>query len=399
MSFLSHRLDLIKPSATLAVNQKARLLKQQGRSIIDLSVGEPDFDTPDFIKEAAIKAIEGGETKYTPVMGTENLRKAIQSHAKNQQNIAYKLSEIIVTSGAKQALFNAFLATLDDLDEVIIPAPYWVSYPEMVALFKAKPVIVECFEDQMFKITPEQLEKAITPQTKWFLLNTPSNPTGMCYSVEELKALAGALRKHPHVFILCDDIYENLVYEGFEIMSLGTLAPDLKERMLIVSGVSKSYAMTGWRLGYAMGPEFLINAMNTLQSQSTSNASSISQAAALAALTGENKFLKNWIVTYTERRDFVLEHLNSKYFQAFKPQGAFYIFLSCKPCIGLHTPSGNILKTDIDVANYLLEEAGVALVPGSAFGAPFFLRLSFALKDNHLKEAIMLMNTAASKLT
>ena len=388
MAFLAKRMKKIKPSATLALVSKANELKAQGKDVISLSVGEPDFDTPDPIKNVAIQGIQDGKTKYTPVPGTAELRKAIQDKFKRDNDLDYGLDQIIAGTGGKQILFEAFLATLDAGDEVVIPAPYWVSYPDMVALASGTSVTVECSEAEDFKITPDKLRASITDKTKWVILNSPSNPTGMAYTEDELKALADVLREYPHVHIMSDDMYEHLVYDDFKFKTLAQVAPDLKDRTLTVNGVSKAYAMTGWRIGFAAGPVELIKAMTKLQGQMTSNPSSISQEAAREALAGDQTFLKEWCKTFAERRDFVLSKLNAiDGIKCIKPQGAFYIFASCEDYIGSVTPDGTVIETDEDFAKAFLESKNVTLVHGSAFGLSPYFRISYALDKKTLEEA------------
>lgn len=388
MGLISKRVQKVKPSATLALVAKASELKAQGKDVISLSVGEPDFDTPDHIKNAAKKAMDQGKTKYTPVPGTPDLRKAIVEKFKTENALDYDLDQVMVSTGGKQVLFNAFMASLDQGDEVIIPAPYWVSYPEMVAMADGKSVIVDCPEEHDFKLTPAKLEKAINAKTKWLILNSPSNPTGMAYSKAELEALADVLRKHPHVHILSDDIYEHLTYDGFKFHTLAQVAPDLKDRTLTMNGVSKAYSMTGWRIGYCAGPKDLIKAMTKIQGQSTSNASSISQAAALEALTGDQAFLRDWTKSFQERRDLVMKKLNAiDGITCIQPQGAFYVFASCEGLIGSTTPDGKKIETDEDLAAYILETQYVTLVHGGAFGMSPYFRISYALSKEHLEKA------------
>lgn len=385
---LANRLSKIKPSATLGMTQKAAELKAAGRDIFSLGAGEPDFDTPDFIKEAGIKAIQDGKTKYTAVGGTVELKKAIQAKFKRENDVDYALDEITVSSGGKQVLYNTFMATLSVGDEVIIPAPYWVSYPDMVLLADGNPVIVDCLENNHFKLTADQLETAITPKTKWLVLNSPSNPTGMVYTKDELNALLDVIRNHSHVNILTDDIYEHLVYDGAKFYTPAQLAPDLKDRILTMNGASKSYAMTGWRIGYAGGPKDLIKAMNKIQGQSTSNPCSISQAAVEAGLNGPQDFLAARNAAYIKRRDMVLEMLKEATgITTIKPNGAFYIFANCAGAIGKKTPDGKMIETDEDFVTYLLETQGVAAVHGAAFGLSPYFRISYATSEEVLREA------------
>jgi len=388
MAFLADRLSRIKPSPTLSINSKAKEMKAAGRDVISLSVGEPDFDTPDFIKEFAVKAIAAGETKYTDVPGTMALRKAVCAKFKRDNGLDYTPEQVIVGTGGKQVLFNAFLATLNAGDEVIIPAPYWVSYPDIVFLAEGVPVVVPTDADKGFRLSPEVLEKAITPKTKWLILNSPSNPTGAAYTKAELRALADVLLKHPHVWVLADDIYEHLVYDGFEFATIAQVEPKLYDRTLTMNGCSKAFSMTGWRIGFAGGPKALIKAMTDLQGHSTSNASSISQAAALGALTGSQEFLKEWRQSFTERRDLVVGLLNAAPgLKCAKPEGAFYVYPSCAGLIGKTTPQGKLLQTDGDVAEYFLETEGVAVVHGAAFGMSPFFRISYATSPAVLKDA------------
>lgn len=399
MTLISTRMATIKPSPTLAVAAKAAELKAQGRDIIDFGVGEPDFDTPEFIKEGARQALKEGRTKYTPVPGTLALRKAIASKFEKENELTYTPEQIMVSTGAKQVLFNAFLATLNPGDEVIIPAPYWVSYPDMVAIAGGTPVIVPCPLQDQLKLTPSALEQAITSKTKWLILNSPSNPTGMVYTKEELEGLAEVLRKHPQVYIMNDDIYEHLVFDGFKFTTLAQVATDLKEKILIINGLSKSYAMTGWRLGYGAGSQPLIKAMTILQSQSTSNASSISQEAARIALEGSQDFLKEWVKVFEDRRDQALKILEEiPGLECLRPLGAFYLYPFCPNLIGKVTPEGASLKNDTDLANYLLEAAGVAVVPGEAFGSSPSFRISYALSTPLLLEGCNRISKAIQKL-
>lgn len=399
MEFLSHRMARIKPSPTLAISARAAEMKALGDDVIGLAAGEPDFDTPQHIKDAAIAALSQGKTKYTAVEGTLALRKAIARKFKQENNLDYQPNQIIVGTGAKHVIFNALLSTLNPEDEVIIPAPFWVSYPDMVELAEGVPVIVHCTAEDHLKLTPESLEANITPQTKWLILNSPNNPTGMVYSKAELQALAEVLRKFPHVHILSDDIYEHLVYDGVEFNTLASVAPDLKDRTLTVNGVSKTYSMTGWRIGYGAGPQPLIEAMTILQSQSTSNANSMAQEAALAALEGPQDFLVEWKKVYADRRDKAFEILNgTPGLTCIKPQGAFYIYPSCANLMGKQTPSGGTITSDTDLAAYLLEAVGVAVVPGAAFGLSPYFRISYALDTNVLLEACGRISQAIQQL-
>jgi aspartate aminotransferase len=384
MSIISNSLKRIKPSPTLAVSQKARKLKAAGKDVIGLGAGEPDFDTPENIKQAAIDAINRGDTKYTAVDGTPELKKAIVNKFKRENNLEYSPNEITVGTGGKQVIYNALVATLNKGDEVIIPAPYWVSYPDMVLLAGGNPKIVKCNENDGFKLTPKNLKKAITKKTKWLILNSPSNPTGVSYSREEIEALSEVLIKNKNVHILSDDIYEHITYDNFNFFTIAQVSK-LKNRTLTMNGVSKSYAMTGWRIGYAAGPKEIIKAISKIQSQSTSNPSSISQAAAVEALNGNQDFIQKRSDAFNERRDFVVNSLNNiKGLSCLKPNGAFYVFPSCKKLLGKKTK----LKTDSDFVEKLLEEANVAVVQGSAFGLDGYFRISYATSKEKLQIAM-----------
>ena len=384
MSIVSNSLKRIKPSPTIAVSQKARELKAAGKDVIGLGAGEPDFDTPENIKNAAMDAIKKGETKYTAVDGTPALKKAIVNKFKRENNLEYSTNEITVGTGGKQVIYNALMATLNKGDEVIIPAPYWVSYPDMVLLAGGNPKIVKCNENDGFKLTPKNLKKAITKKTKWLILNSPSNPTGASYTKEEIEALSEVLIKNKNVHILSDDIYEHITYDNFNFFTIAQVSK-LKNRTLTMNGVSKSYAMTGWRIGYAAGPKEIIKAISKIQSQSTSNPSSISQAAAVEALNGTQDFIKERANAFKERRDFVVNSLNNiKGISCLKPSGAFYVFPSCKKLLGKKTK----LKTDKDFVEKLLEEALVAVVQGSAFGLDGYFRISYATSMDNLKKAL-----------
>lgn len=399
MGFLSSAINRIQPSATMAVTNKAAELKAAGRDIIGLGAGEPDFDTPDFVKEAAIAAIRAGKTKYTAVDGTPELKAAIQLKFQRDNNLHYELNQISVNVGGKHTIFNALVATLDAGDEVIVPAPYWVSYPNIVEFCGATPVIIACPLEQGFKLRPADLERAITPKTKWLILNSPSNPTGAAYSRAELQALADVLLRHPHVHILADDMYEHIVYDGFRFCSLAEVEPQLYARTLTVNGASKAYAMTGWRIGFAGGPAPLIKAMSKMQSQSTSNPSSIAQAATVAALTGPQEFLQERAAAFQKRRDLVVSMLNqSNGLKCPTPEGAFYVYPDCSGMIGRKTPMGGILETDADVATYLLEAEGVAVVPGVAFGLSPAFRISYATSTEALTEACSRIQRACAAL-
>jgi aspartate aminotransferase len=388
MAFLADHLKRIKPSPTIAVTDKARALKSAGRNIIGLGAGEPDFDTPDNIKEAAIKAIRDGKTKYTAVDGIPELKAAIVEKFKRENRVAYKPSEISVGTGGKQVLFNALMATLNPGDEVIVPAPYWVSYPEIVALAGATPVELPTTIGSGYKLQPEALAAAITRQTKWVIFNSPSNPSGAAYTSEELRGLADVLLKHPHVWVLTDDMYEHLVYDEFVFSTFVEVEPSLITRTLTMNGVSKAYAMTGWRIGYAGGPKELIQAMAVLQSQSTSNPTSISQWAAVEALTGPQDFIPKNAEIFRQRRDLVVSMLNqAKGISCPRPAGAFYVFPSCAGTIGKTSAGGRKIETDEDFVGALLEEEGVAVVQGSAFGLAPFFRISYATSTAALEEA------------
>ena len=384
MSIVSNSLKRIKPSPTIAVTSKAREMRAAGKDVIGLGAGEPDFDTPDNIKEAAIQAIKRGDTKYTAVDGTPTLKKAIKQKFSRENNLTYELDQISVGTGGKQVLYNAFMATINPGDEVIIPAPYWVSYPDMVLLAGGKPKIVKCSEKNEFKITPADLKKAINKKTKWLIINSPSNPTGSCYTKEEIQELSKILIKNKNVFILSDDIYEHITYDGFEFFTIAQIKA-LKERTLTMNGVSKSYSMTGWRIGYGAGPKDIIKAMAKIQSQSTTNPSSISQAAAVEALNGVQDFIKTRSDSFKERRDFVVESLNNiPGLSCLKPNGAFYVFPNCKKLLGKKTK----LKTDKDFVEKLLEKSEVAVVQGSAFGLDGYFRISYATSMDNLKKAL-----------
>ena len=388
MSLIAERLDRISPSQTIAIATKARALKAAGRDVISLSAGEPDFDTPQFVKDAAIDAIQAGDTKYTDVSGTPALRRAVAAKFRLDHGIDYAPDEVIVSTGGKQVIFNAMLATLNAGDEVIIPTPCWVSYPDIVAVAEGKPVFVPCGQNNGFKLRAEDLHKAITRHTKWLIINNPSNPTGAAYSAEELAPICEVLMRHPHVWVFTDDIYEKLAYDGFRPATVVEVEPRLRDRTLTMNGVSKAYAMTGWRIGYAGGPKALIKAMDKLQSQSTSNASSISQAAALAALTGPQDFIGEMVEVYRERRDLVVDMLNAAPgIVCHKPEGAFYVFPSVHGCIGKTTPRGAKITDDESFVIALLDEEGVAAVHGSAFVYPGHFRISYATDTESLREA------------
>ncbi|MWD28024.1 aminotransferase class I/II-fold pyridoxal phosphate-dependent enzyme [Aquicoccus sp. SCR17] len=388
MNMLSATLSRVKPSATVSITAKAIELKAQGRDIIGLGAGEPDFDTPDHIKEAAIRAIREGRTKYTIPDGIGELKEAVAAKFARENGLSYATGEITVQSGGKQVLHTALMATLDPGDEVIIPAPYWVSYPGMVTIAGGTPVVIEGGIANGFRITPEQLEAAITPRTKWLIFNSPSNPTGAGYSPEELQALTEVLMRHPHVWLMSDDMYEHIAYPGFDFRSPAQLEPGLKDRTLTVNGVSKAYAMTGWRIGYAGGPEPLIRAMRTFITQSTSNPCSISQWAAVAALNGPQEFLGDFRAAFLRRRDLVVARLNAiPGIDCPVPEGAFYVYPSIAGLIGKTTARGTVITDDEAFATALLEETGVAVVFGAAFGLSPNFRISYATSDEVLEEA------------
>jgi aspartate aminotransferase len=388
MAFLSDTLSRVKPSPTIAVSNLAAELKAQGKDVIGLGAGEPDFDTPQNIKDAAKAAIDAGRTKYTAVDGIAELKQAICKKFERENGLSYKPSQVSVGTGGKQILYNALMATLNPGDEVIIPAPYWVSYPDMVLLAGGTPVIATATIETNFKLTPEALEAAITPKTKWFIFNSPSNPTGAGYTRAELKALTDVLLRHPHVWIMSDDMYEHLVFDGFEFCTPAEVEPALYERTLTCNGVSKSYAMTGWRIGYAAGPENLIGAMRKIQSQSTSNPSSVSQWAAVEALNGPQDFLADNVALFLRRRNLVVEMLKAaEGITCPTPDGAFYVYPSIAGCISKTSPAGKKIETDEDFATALLEEEGVAVVFGGAFGLSPNFRVSYATSDDNLREA------------
>ena len=393
MSIISDSLKRIKPSPTIAVTQKVRELRAAGKDIIGLGAGEPDFDTPINIKNAAIRAIKKGDTKYTAVDGTPALKKAIINKFKRENKLNYSIDQITVGSGGKQVIYNAFMATLNKGDEVIIPAPFWVSYPDMVLLAGGKPKIIKCTEQENFKLTPKKLRKAITKKTKWLILNSPSNPTGAGYTKKEIKDLAKVLIRNKKIYILSDDIYEHVKYDNFNFFTIAQIS-QLKDRTLTMNGVSKSYAMTGWRIGYAAGPKDIIKGIGKIQSQSTSNPSSISQAAAVEALNGPQGFIKTRSKAFKERRDFVVKSLNAiDGIECLNPDGAFYVFPSCKGLMGKKDSNGKELKTDTDFVKSLLETSGIAVVQGSAFGLEGFFRISYATSMKKLKKALDKIST------
>ena len=399
MTILSSSLSRIKPSPTIAVTQKARELKEKGVDVISLGAGEPDFDTPNNVKNAAIQAINNGETKYTAVDGTPKLKEAIINKFKKENGLAFTKDQINVGAGGKQVIFNAILSTINPGDEVLIPAPYWVSYPDIVLLAGGVPKIVVCSEKDKFKITPNKIKDSLTDKTKWIILNSPSNPTGSCYSKNEIDAIADLLKDYPKVMIMSDDIYEHVVYDDFKFYTIAQ-NKSVTERTLTINGVSKSYSMTGWRIGYAGGPKELIKAMAKIQSQSTTNPSSISQASAVEALNGDQSFIKERSDAFKERRDFVVTELNKiPEIECINPEGAFYVFPSCKGCLGKsHNELGDI-KTDTDFVSKLLESTGVAVVQGSAFGLEGFFRISYATSMQNLEKAVKRISEFCSKLS
>lgn len=398
-SRIAARVRNIKPSPSSAAADRANELKREGRSIVSLVVGEPDFDTPAHIREAAAHAMNAGATRYTMLAGTPDLRKAIAAKLKRENGLDYQPNEIIVTNGAKSAIYSALEATVEPGDEVIIPAPYWVSYPDMVIACEGVPVTVACPEDNGFKITPAQLEKAITPKTRWLLINSPSNPTGASYTSAEYRALADVLKNHPNVMVMTDDIYEHIRFDGLTTPHLLNAAPELRDRVLAINGVSKTYAMTGWRIGWIAGPTDLIGALNTLLSQSSGNASSISQAATIAALEGDQSFVKESVATYKARRDLTLKRVNAiPGLSCAPPDGAFYLYVNCAGLIGKKTSAGKTLTNDADVVMYLLESAGVALVQGSAYGLSPFFRMSIATSTENLTEGMDRIERAVAEL-
>jgi aspartate aminotransferase len=399
MSHIAQRLGRIKPSPTASLFGKVAQLRAQGKNIIGLVAGEPDFDTPENIKAAAVRAIAAGDTKYTAVDGTPALKDAIRAKFSRENQLDYKNDEIIACVGGKHVIFNAFMATISPGDEVVIPAPYWVSYPEMVLLCDGKPVFINCGAERGFKMTAEDLDKAITPRTKWVVLNSPSNPSGAAYTAAELRSFADVLLRHPHVLILSDDIYEHLVYDDFKFSTIAKIEPELYARTLTMNGVSKTYCMTGWRIGYAGGPREIIKAMAAVQSHSTTNPSSISQAAAVEALNGPQGFIAANVAAFHKRRDIVVAKLNAiPGVSCQTPTGAFYLYPSCQGLIGKLTQSGKTIRTDEDFATYLLEEAGVGLVFGAAFGISPHFRVSYAASQEVLDDACMRITSACQQL-
>ena len=388
MSIISDSLKRIKPSPTIAVTQKAKELKAAGKDVIGLGAGEPDFDTPDNIKKAAIDAIQAGDTKYTAVDGTKDLKEAIVKKFKRENNLNYTIDQITVGAGGKHVIYNLMMATLNKGDEVIIPAPYWVSYPDIVLLAGANPIVIECSEEQGFKLSAKDLEAKITNNTKWLILNSPSNPTGACYSEQEIKNLSQVLKRNPHVNILSDDIYEHITYDDFKFFTIAQI-PEIKNKVITMNGVSKSYAMTGWRIGYAAGDKDIIKAIAKIQSQSTTNPSSISQAAAVEALNGKQDFIPVRAKAFQERRDFVVNSLNAiEGISCLKPDGAFYVFPNCKGLIGKKDKSGKKITNDTEFVQSLLENNDVAVVQGSAFGLEGFFRISYATSMEKLEIAM-----------
>jgi aspartate aminotransferase len=399
MNFIADRLKRIKPSMTVGINVKANALRAEGKDVLVLAAGEPDFDTPLNIRKAAVTAMEEGQTRYVPGKGTPALQKAIQSKFLKDNNLNYDLDEIIVGVGGKHIIYNAMMATINPEDEVIIPAPFWVSYPDIVLLAEGKPVIVPCPEDQNFKLTADQLEKSITDKTKWLMLNSPSNPTGSLYSKQELQKLADVLLRYPQVLIMSDDIYEKVIYDDLEFSTIASVEPKLKDRCLTLNGVSKSYCMTGWRLGYCGAPKEIIAAMNKIQSQSTTSTSSISMAASVEALNGSQDFIDEHNQAFVRRRDLVVNLLNQiDGLSCLTPQGAFYVYPSCAGVIGKETPEGKKISNDEDFMSYLLESEGIAGVHGAAFGLSPYFRLSYATSDETLKDACARIKRACEKL-
>jgi aspartate aminotransferase len=399
MNFIADRLKRIKPSMTVGINVKANALRAEGKDVLVLAAGEPDFDTPLNIRKAAVTAMEEGQTRYVPGKGTPALQKAIQSKFLKDNNLNYNLDEIIVGVGGKHIIYNAMMATINPEDEVIIPAPFWVSYPDIVLLAEGKPVIVPCPEDQSFKLTADQLEKSITDKTKWLMLNSPSNPTGSLYSKQELQKLADVLLRYPQVLIMSDDIYEKVIYDDLEFSTIASVEPKIKDRCLTLNGVSKSYCMTGWRLGYCGAPKEIIAAMNKIQSQSTTSTSSISMAASVEALNGSQDFIDEHNQAFVRRRDLVVNLLNQiDGLSCLTPQGAFYVYPSCAGVIGKETPEGKKISNDEDFISYLLESEGIAGVHGAAFGLSPYFRLSYATSDETLKDACARIKRACEKL-
>ena len=400
MALLAQRMSAIKPSATMAMTGKVHALRDAGVQVIGLSAGEPDFPTPEHVCDAAERAMHAGQTRYTPVGGTTALKEAIVRKFARENDLAYDLDEVMASTGGKQVLYNAFMASLDPGDEVIIPAPYWVSYVDMVLLAEGRPVVVPCGEEVGFKLHPGALLQAMSPRTKWVLLNSPSNPTGAAYTAEELRALADVLERYPRVYVLTDDIYEHILYDMRPFATIAQVAPELKDRTLVVNGVSKAYSMTGWRLGYGAGPREIIAAMTKIQGQSTSNPCSITQAAAVAALNGDQSFLAQRARMFQTRRDMSVRMLNeAPGLSCRKPEGAFYVYPSCAGVIGKCTPDGKVIESDEDFVTYLLEHKAVACVHGAAFGMSPYFRLSYATTPEALEEALTRIHDACAALT
>ena len=399
MAFIADRLSRIKPSPTIAVSNKAAEMKAAGADVIGLGAGEPDFDTPEHIKQAAVQAMAAGKTKYAPVAGVAELRRAICDKFKRDNGLTYTPDQITVNCGGKQSIYNALMSTLNPGDEVIIPAPYWVSYPDITLLAEGEPVIVDCPESTNFKLTPDMLEAAITPKTKWLILNSPSNPTGAAYTRGELAALGEVLKKHPQVWVMSDDIYEFIIYDDFEFTTIAQVVPELYDRTLTLNGLSKAYCMTGWRVGYAAGSVELIKAMNKIQSQSTTSTSTISQWASVAALDGNHSFIAEHNKVFKERRDLVVSMLNqASGLTCATPEGAFYVYPSCAGAMGKKTPDGQRLETDEDFVTYLLESEGVAAVHGEAFGLSPYFRISYATSTEALEDACQRIQRACAAL-
>jgi len=398
MSFFSQRVSRIQPSPTISITAKAKKLKQEGKKIIDFSAGEPDFDTPDNIKQAAVKAIEDGQTKYTPVNGTKELIEAIIKKFKRENDLIFESDEITVGCGGKQVIYNALVATIEKGDEIIIPAPFWVSYPDMAILVEGHPVVLDCSLENNFKINPQDLENKITNRTKWVILNSPSNPTGAFYSEQELQNLAKILLKHPHVWVMCDDLYEHIIFDDLKFKNILQVDNKLKDRTFVVNGVSKAYAMTGWRVGYGAGPKKLIKEISKIQSQSTTHTSSISQAAAIEALNSSDEFINKNKKIFQERRDLIFSKLKDfSSLQVFLPQGSFYVYVCCNDLMGKKKDDGTEIKNDIDLSDYFLDE-GVAVVPGEAFGCSSFFRISFATSNEDIIKGCEKIVSACKKL-
>ena len=398
MSFFSQRVSRIQPSPTISITAKTKELKQEGKKIIDFSAGEPDFDTPDNIKKAAIEAINNGQTKYTPVNGTKELNEAIIKKFKRENDLVFAPDEITVGCGGKQVIYNALVATIEKGDEIIIPAPFWVSYPDMALLVEGHPVVLDCSLENNFKINPQDLENKITNRTKWVILNSPSNPTGAFYSELELQNLAKILLKHPHVWVMCDDLYEHIIFDDLKFKNILQVDNKLKSRTFVVNGVSKAYAMTGWRLGYGAGPQELIKEISKIQSQSTTHTSSISQAAAIEALNNSDEFINKNKKIFQERRDLIFSKLKDfSSLQVFLPQGSFYVYVCCNDLMGKKKDDGTEIKNDIDLSDYFLDE-GVAVVPGEAFGCSNFFRISFATSNEDIIEGCDKIISVCNKL-